>query len=360
VPKQPRSADESAGRRFKRRRRRRGKRGAVSQRRGRDKVVEGKERQKRDRTERPGDRKDKFERSRKRRPIRRKLRRQGKAKRRVERRDNKYETGVDAQRERPEDFGYQGPGSDKLGGGDIAKEIETLKKRRAEFSERRPEQIAERRGNIDPNRLKKLPGGPGDWRGGPQPRQPEWGRQPPRGRGGQGPQPRQPEWGGQPQPAEIGPDGRVIQPQPAPDGNEFEFGYSPPPEGDGIQYQVPPQGGDGQTYPAPQPGGDQNTVGLPPMPPGVDVQPVEAGVGFTPPGAPGPTVQPGIPTDAYGQPAKPMPMPSGPYNPGPMPGQQHPGQMNPRAAGMDRFARPGQRQPQPYQGGPAPQEQPRY
>jgi hypothetical protein len=77
------------------------------------------------------------------------------------------------------------------------------------------------------------------------------------------------------------------------------------------------------------------------------------GGGFTPLDHPGPTAPPGVPTDAYGKPAQPG---SGPYQPAPMPQpiqtaqpQPYPApQMNPRAAGMDRFSQPPVRQEQEY------------
>lgn len=310
---QIRSAGESPGRRFKRRRKRkRGKRGAVSERRGRDKAVEGKTRQKRDRSERPGDRKFKksaVARSRKRKPLKRKQR-QG---------SDKKGRG-DFGRDRPE----RGPDKQRLGG--IREEINAIKERRASFSERRPEQVAADRG-FDPERLKGLPGGaPGGapdnvgqgmgWNG----------RQPTSGQ----PQPTNldqvnaydaPPVYAQPQPApapgvQIGPDGRVIQPAP---------GVQPQP-GVGVQPQ-----------PAPGvvPGGEGVAGGVPGGAPPI------AGT-YTPPDQPGPTSPPGIATDTYGQPvgggaAGVAPQPQ-PFQAQPAPFDQ----MNPRAAGMDRFAQPPQ------------------
>ncbi len=335
MPKQARSADESAGRRFKRRKRKRlrGKRGAVSERRGRDKSVEGKERQKRDRTERPGDRK--FGRSRKRKPARRKLRRKGSEQRRVDQKDTRRERpGTGLPRDK-QDFGR---GREERGGGDIQAQIEEIKRRRAEFSSQRPEQVAERRG-MAPDRLREFQaGGRFQQPGGPAPD--------PQG------QPTNldqvnaydapPEYGAQPQPAPappvIGPDGRVgAQPQPAP-------------------------------APAPAPGMDPTQNAADP--------------GFTPLDQPGPTAPPGIATDAYGKPVGVAPGQQGPLAPGgePAPGYQGPRpgdppqvpggdireqgylwsgrqpQVNPRAAGMDRFARP----PQPITQPGGPPEQPRY
>ncbi len=306
MPRQGRSQDEQAGRRFKRRKRRRGKRGAVSQKRGRDKAVEGKDRQFRDRKEeRPGDRKGKkFQRSRKRRPARRERRQGGDR----EKRDFRPQTG------RPGD--QRGPARQNLGG--IRDEINQIKSRREQFSQRKPEQVAEDRG-FDPSRLQ-------DFREG----------------GRFQPQPAPAPEGdirtlpGEPMPApqpgvQIGPDGRVVQPAP-------------------IRQEVPPQaGGDfvnGAGIVPGQPGGDAAGVvaGQP--------QPGQEGGGFTPLDHPGPTAPPGVATDAYGKPAQPG---SGPYAPQPAPApepdrfqpQPFPApQMNPRAAGMQRFAQPPQRRPE--------------
>ncbi len=348
MPSQIRSAGESAGRRFKRRRKRkRGKRGAVSARRGRDKAVEGKERQKRDRTERPGDRKDKlekrkFQRSRKRRPKRRK-RRQGGEKLKARRdfgRDRpepeKREKGEKWEKRERVDRPSERRGPARQGLSDMKARINEIKARRERFSQRRPEQVAEDRG-FDPSRLQ-------DFRDG--------GRY-------------QPQRDPIPAPPVIGQDGRV-------DSQPAEPMPAPAPVGDDRMYPAPPLGGDGVQYPAPQPGGDFGPGG-PGFQNGSDIVPGQdgMGVGYTPPGAPGPTLEPGIPTDAYGQPAK-GPPPTGPYNPGmPQPGPGGPGgggygdqgylwsgrqrqRMNPRAAGMDRFAQP------PVQQLPRPEDQPRY
>lgn len=318
MPKQSRASGESAGRRFKRRRKRkRGKRGAVSQRRGRDKAVEGKTRQFRDRKEeRPGDRKrkdfkksDVASRSRKRRPVRRK-RRQG----------GDRPADRDFGRDRPQ----RSPDKSRLGG--IRDEINAIRQRREQFSERRPEQVAADRG-FDPERLKGLPGAP----------------MPP-----QAPQEPQPA----PAPPVIGPDGRVA-PQQA--GGDFTQGYSPAPVQPPVTAVAPvapqqvPQPGvfDGVDYGVDQVGGSPDSIG--PAQggaagtPGAGVGQTMQDLGFTPADAPGPTAPPGVATDAYGKPAQPG---SGPYAPQ-LPPYPAP-QVNPRAAGMERYAQPPQPQPPRY------------
>jgi len=285
VPRQARSSGEGAGRRFKRRRKRRGKRGVVSEKRGLDKTVEGKERTKRDRTERPGDRREKFQRSRKRRPKRRQKRQGG---------DRK-----DFGRDRPQ----TGRPLDREQGGrqfsDMKARIDEIRSRRESFAADRPEQVAERRG-VDTSRFRQLPGGPQpDPQGRPTNLDqvnaydavPEYNQPQP----APAPGPQLGSSPGGPMPVQIGPDGRVVQPQP------------------GVVEE------------------------------------------FTPIDHPGPTAPPGVATDAYG---KPVPSPSGPYNPappqpGPGVGDQRAGymwsgreqQVNPRAAGMDRFAQPPQQPP---------------
>jgi hypothetical protein len=301
VARQSRSAGEGAGRRFKRRRRRRGKRGAkrqvVSERRGLDKAAEGKESQKRDRSERPGDRK--FERSRKRRPMRRKRRRQG---------------GDRGFRDRPQTgrpLDRESRGPQRQGLEDMRARINEIKSRRESFAADRPEQIAERRG-FDPQRLQA---------GGLQPQQ----AQPPvRPEVPQAPPTTRAEFEQRPQ---IGQDGRVMAPHP----------YQPEP---GTVGTLPEGVGQGQNMP-------EGWV------PGQGFDP-----GYTPMDHPGPTAPPGVATDAYG---KPVPAPSGPYNPAPAPAPYTPpAQMNPRAAGMQRFAQPPQPAPQNGVVDRKPEEEIRY
>ncbi len=304
MPRQERS-DERAGRRFKRRKRKRGKRGAVSEKRGRDKSVEGKDRQFRDRKEeRPGDRKGKFQRSRKRRPVRR------------ERRQGGDKAGRDFGRDRA--GGDRGPGRQQLGG--IRDEINAIKSRREQFSQQRPEQVAEKRG-FDPARLQDFQQGG-------------------RFQGGQGTPPPQPTNLDQVNAYDAAPEYAQPQPAPAP----------------GVQIRP-----DGVVGAQPQP-----APGLAPAPgtvPGYSPPP-QAGGDFTPLDQPGPTAPPGIATDAYGKPVGVAPQPQPAPAPGTAPGYQPGGdfqlppqaqpQVNPRAAGMDRFAaqppvRRPEDQPQPYQ-----------
>ncbi len=319
MPKQERS-DERAGRRFKRRRkRRRGKRGAVSERRGRDKSVEGKDRQFRDRgkEKRPGDRKQ-FKRSGNRSPKRRQRRQGGDR----DKRDFKPQTG------RPGD--QRGPARQALGG--IRDEINQIKQRREAFSQRRPEQVAADRG-FDPERLKGLPGA----------------EMPPQVPATQ---------------PVIGPDGRVAPTAPqdgrvAPQQQPGQQGImpAPAPVQQPVTAQLPdpaPQPGvfDGVDYGVDQVGGSPDVIGPAaggPAAQGVGQQMQD--LGFTPADAPGPTAPPGVATDAYGKPAQPG---SGPYAPQ-LPPQVPQPQMNPRAAGMDRFAQPPpQRRPEDLARGPAP------
>jgi hypothetical protein len=315
VARQSRSAGEGAGRRFKRRRRRRGKRGAkrqvVSERRGLDKAAEGKESQKRDRSERPGDRK--FERSRKRRPMRRKRRRQG---------------GDRGFRDRPQTgrpLDREPRGPQRQGLEDMRARINEIKSRRESFAADRPEQIAERRG-FDPQRLQA------------------------QGLGS--------------------PDRQGVEDYMAGDQNQIRPGYSPP-QIPTSRAEAQAQFGisqDGMVQPAPDPTawqqahsgvGTDGQIEYPPQPmPGVGSGGFDPG--YTPVDHPGPTAPPGVPTDAYGKPA---PGPSGPYNPGPMPAPAPytpPAQMNPRAAGMQRFAQRPQPAPQPGVVDRKPEEEIRY